>query len=144
MPANLFKLALTAAFSLLFLFSLIAVYVNDQFSVLVSEDSVFTIESGSTLSAITKRLTVDDLLPVNNIAFKTFALLTRGKGSIQAGQYQLKAGMPSHEVLAWKRGIVPFASCALQNMCGRAAQLRRAKGLSGVSWRVFRWARKEP
>ena len=100
MPANLFKLALTAAFSLLFLFSLIAVYVNDQFSVLVSEDSVFTIESGSTLSAITKRLTVDDLLPVNNIAFKTFVLLTRGKGSIQAGQYQLKAGMPSQEVLA--------------------------------------------
>ena len=48
MPANLFKLALTAAFSLLFLFSLIAVYVNDQFSVLVSEDSVFTIEPGST------------------------------------------------------------------------------------------------
>ena len=103
MPANLFKLALTAAFSLLFLFSLIAVYVNDQFSVLVSEDSVFTIESGSTLSAITKRLTVDDLLPVNNIAFKTFVLLTRGKGSIQAGQYQLKAGMPSHEVLALLR-----------------------------------------
>ena len=100
MPANLFRLALTAAFSLLFLFSLIAVYVNDQFSVLVSEDSVFTIEPGSTLSAITKRLTVDNLLPVNNIAFKTFVLLTRGEGSIQAGQYQLKAGMPGHEVLA--------------------------------------------
>jgi UPF0755 protein len=100
MSANLFKPALTAAFSLLFLFSLIAVYVNNQFSILVSEDSVFTIEPGSTLSAITKRLTAVDLLPVNNIAFKTFALLTKGEGSIQAGQYQLKAGMPSHEVLA--------------------------------------------
>jgi len=100
MPANLFKLVLTAALSLFFLFGLIAVYVNDQFSVLVSEDSVFTIESGSSLSAITKRLTLDDLLPVNNIAFKTFVSLTRSEGSIQAGQYQLKAGMPSHEVLA--------------------------------------------
>jgi cell division protein YceG involved in septum cleavage len=100
MPANLFKLTLTAAFSLSFLLSLIAVYVNDQFSVLVSEDSVFTIEPGSTVSGITKRLTVDGLLPVNNIAFKTVALLTRGEGSIQAGQYQLKAGMPSQEVLA--------------------------------------------
>ena len=100
MSKNLSKLALTAAFSLLFLFSLIAVYVNDQFSVLVSEDSVFTIEPGTALSAITKRLTEDGLLPVNVIAFKTFVLLTRGEGSIKAGQYQLKAGMPSQEVLA--------------------------------------------
>jgi len=100
MPANLLKLALTAALSLLFLFILVAVYVNDQLSVPVSDDSVFTIEQGSTLSAITKRLTLNDLLPVNNIVFKAFALLTRDKGSIQAGQYQLKAGMLSQEVLA--------------------------------------------
>ena len=71
-----------------------------SFSVPVSEDSVFTIESGSNLSVITKRLTEDDLLPVNNIAFKAFAFLTRDAGSIQAGQYQLKAGMPSQDVLA--------------------------------------------
>jgi len=100
MPANLFKLALTAVLSLLFLFSLVAIYVNSQLSVSVSEDSVFTIEQGSNLSAITKRLTVNELLPVNNIAFKAFALLTRDEGAIQAGQYQLKAGMPSQEVLA--------------------------------------------
>jgi UPF0755 protein len=100
MPANLFKLALTAVLSLLFLFSLVAIYVNSQLSVPVSEDSVFTIEQGSNLSAITKRLTVNELLPVNNIAFKAFALLTRDEGAIQAGQYQLKAGMPSQEVLA--------------------------------------------
>lgn len=100
MAANLFKLALAAALSLLFLCSLIAVYIHDQLSVPVSKDSVFTIEPGSNLSAITKRLTRDDLLPVNNIAFKAFALLTRDAGSIQAGQYQLKAGMPSQDVLA--------------------------------------------
>jgi UPF0755 protein len=45
-------------------------------------------------------LTEDDLLPVNKIAFKAFALLTRDAGAIQAGQYQLKAGMQSQDVLA--------------------------------------------
>jgi len=100
MAANLFELALTTALSLLLLCCLIAVYIHDQLSVPVSSDSVFTIESGSNLSVITKRLTRDDLLPVNVIAFKAFALLTRDAGSIKAGQYQLKAGMPSQDVLA--------------------------------------------
>ncbi len=100
MAANLIKLAVTIALSLLFLCSLIAVYIQNQLSVPVSEDSVFTVEPGTNLSVITKRLTRDDLLPVNVIAFKAYALLTRDAGSIQAGQYQLKAGMASQEVLA--------------------------------------------
>ena len=100
MAANLFKLVLTTALSLLLLSTLTAVYLLDQLSLPVSKDSVFVIEPGSSLSTITKRLTREDLLPVNNIAFKAYAILTRDTGSIQAGQYQLKAGMPSQDVLA--------------------------------------------
>tara|TARA_B110000285_G_scaffold208013_1_gene247854 strand:+ start:4458 stop:5459 length:1002 start_codon:yes stop_codon:yes gene_type:complete len=100
MPANLLKLALAAAVALLFLCSLVAGYIQTQLLVPVAKDSIFIIASGSNLSVITKRLTEDDLLPVNKIAFKAFALLTRDAGAIQAGQYQLKAGMPSQDVLA--------------------------------------------
>ncbi len=100
MPANLLKLALAAAVVLLFLCSLVAGYIQTQLLVPVAKDSIFIIASGSNLSVITKRLTEDDLLPVNKIAFKAFALLTRDAGAIQAGQYQLKAGMPSQDVLA--------------------------------------------
>ena len=100
MPANLLKLALAAALALLFLCSLVAGYIQTQLLVPVAKDSIFIIASGSNLSVITKRLTEDDLLPVNKIAFKAFALLTRDAGAIQAGQYQLKAGMQSQDVLA--------------------------------------------
>jgi UPF0755 protein len=96
MPANFVKLAL----ALLVLSGLVAVHIHHQLSVPVSRDTVFTIEPGSNLSSVTKQLTGDDLLSVNNIAFKAFALLTRDAGSIQAGQYQLKEGMPSQDVLA--------------------------------------------
>jgi UPF0755 protein len=100
MPSNFVKLALAAALALLILFGLVAVYILHQLSVPVSEDRVFTIEPGSNLSVITKRLTGDDLLPVDDIVFKAFALLTRDAGSIRAGQYQLKAGMQSQDLLA--------------------------------------------
>ena len=50
MAAKLFKLALAAALSLLFLCSLVAVYILDQLSVPVSEDRVFTIEPGLYIS----------------------------------------------------------------------------------------------
>ncbi len=100
MPANLLTLALAAAVALLLLCSVVAGYIQAQLLVPVAKDSIFIIASGSNLSVITKRLTEDDLLPVNKIAFKAFARLTRDAGAIQAGQYQLKAGMLSQDVLA--------------------------------------------
>ncbi len=100
MPAKFLKVALAVTLFLLILFGLMAAYICHQLSVPVSKDAIFTIEPGSNLSTIIKRLIEADLLPVDDRVFKTFALLTRDAGSIRAGQYQLKTGMPSRNVLA--------------------------------------------
>ncbi len=100
MPPKFIKVAPAVTLFLLILFGLLAAYIYHQLSVPVSKDAVFTLEPGSNLSTITKRLTEDDLLPVDARVFKAFALLTRDAGSIRAGQYQLTTGMPSRSVLA--------------------------------------------
>ena len=100
MSGKLVKTVLAIAFSLAILFILAGAYAYRELSVPVSEDAIFTIHPGSNLSVITRRLINDDLLPVDDTVFKAFALLTRQAGSVQAGQYQLNAGMRTPDVLA--------------------------------------------
>lgn len=83
----------------LFFVALGAAFIDYQLSRTVGEDIVFDIPAGDNLSAITGRLAGLDALPVNQILFKTVALLTRENGAILAGQYRITADMTGSDIL---------------------------------------------
>lgn len=66
----------------------------------VVEDTILDVDRGSNLSEISLQLTSNGTLPVSELVFKVLALATRNDGSIKAGQYALRAGMNSAQVLA--------------------------------------------
>ena len=66
----------------------------------VGKDLVFDIPRGDNLSSITTRLNGQAALPTDAFLFKAYALYTREEGAIQAGQYQLRSGMTTTDVLA--------------------------------------------
>lgn len=85
----------------IFLLALVAIgWVVYELSQTVSSDSTIDVDRGSNLSQITSRLTATGVLPVNEFIFKSYALLTRSEGSIKAGQYAVKSGMSSTQVLS--------------------------------------------
>ncbi len=96
--ANLLKSLLIVLGTLLLFAVAAGVYVKVQISVPVTEDVYFDIEPGTNLSKIAERLTQGPL-PMDDSVFKALALITRDAGAIQAGQYQLDAGMNGLEVL---------------------------------------------
>lgn len=85
---------------LLVLVGLVSGFVRHQLVQPVTEDALFNIEPGSNLVVVTQRLTTSELLPVNGNVFKALALVTRSAGAIRAGQYQIKQGMTSLDLLA--------------------------------------------
>lgn len=76
------------------------VYVFRELGQLTPVEVVFEIESGSNLSVITERLVREEVTQANDVVIKAYALLTRGDGTIKAGQYRIPAGLDIPGLLA--------------------------------------------
>lgn len=85
---------------LLVLAGLVSGFVHHQLAQPVTVDALFNIEQGSNLVVVTQRLTTSEVLPINGNLFKAIALATRSAGAIRAGQYQIRRGMTSLDLLA--------------------------------------------
>lgn len=68
-------------------------YVYRELGQLTSVELIFDIEAGSNLSVITGRLVQENVTPADESVIKVYALLTRSRGTIKAGQYQVPPGL---------------------------------------------------
>jgi len=75
-------------------------YVFLQLGETTPQQVIFDIESGSNLSEITERLVHEEVTPADDMVLKAYALLTRGEGTIKAGQYEVSAGLDVPGLLA--------------------------------------------
>ena len=98
MSSSLTKLLLGSAIILALVRGFYVIYNHNQ--PVVSRDTVFIVKKGEGLSAISQNLTTDGLVSINGTVFKAMALITKYKGSIKAGQYQLIEGMSGQEILS--------------------------------------------
>jgi UPF0755 protein len=87
---------------LVILLALIAGAAGIRYALLlpVENDRIFDIPAGDNLSSLTGRLAGQEVLRVDEALFKVVALASRGNGPILAGQYRIKAGMDSLELLS--------------------------------------------
>lgn len=96
----MFRVLAAIVLAVSFLVLVLAGTIHHQLGQPVSRSALFDIPVGDNLSSITKRLRQDDLLPIDELLFKAVALVTRNRGMIQAGQYQIEDGMTAPELLA--------------------------------------------
>ncbi len=98
------KRILASVLGILLLLSLLAAgagfYVYQQLTKRTADPVVFDIERGSNLSEVVGNLINRDVLAVNGGVIKAYTLLTRSQGAIQAGQYQIDAGLDVRGVIA--------------------------------------------
>ena len=68
-------------------------YVYRELALVTPTEVIFEIQSGSNLSLITERLVHEEVTAADDSVIKVYAFLTRGNGTIKAGQYQIPAGV---------------------------------------------------
>jgi len=94
-----FRIVTLVIFFALLLLAVASTLIYLELSKTVGRDFVFDISQGSNLITISDRLSEQDSLPSHEAIFKAVGLLTRDRGQILAGQYQVTADMTVFELL---------------------------------------------